>query len=111
YEGRARLAAFSTIPFYGFGMRLFPFADCGSGKMHLRILRVGSAQFVANVRGIWNGTYHDPETFSDFLVEGIRIECQRPVDFQIGGDSQGQRTMVEASVTPYPIQLVDFSTD
>lgn len=111
YEGRARLAAFSTIPFYGFGMRLFPFADCGSGKMHLRILRVGSAQFVANVRGIWNGTYHDPETFSDFLVEGIRIECQRPVDFQIGGDSQGQRTMVEASVTPYPIQLVDFSAD
>lgn len=108
YEGRARLAAFSTIPYYGFGMRLFPFADGACGRMHLRILRMGSAQFVANVRGMWNGTYFDPETFSDFMVKEFRIECEKPVDFQIGGDSQGTRRVVEAKITPYPIQLVDF---
>src|SRR5690606_21495125 len=61
YEGRARMAAFSTIPFYGFGMKLFPFAQPGSRRMHLRISRIGPPQFLGNVRGIWNGTYHDPK--------------------------------------------------
>jgi diacylglycerol kinase family enzyme len=91
-------------------MRLFPFADAGCGRIHLRILSLGSAQFVKNVRGMWNGTYHDPATFSDFLLEEFRIECEKPVDFQIGGDSQGTRRIVEAKVTPTPIQLVDFGT-
>lgn len=109
YEGRARMVAFSTIPYYGFGMRLFPYADPTSGRIHLRVMRVGSAQFVTNVVGIWNGTFHDPETMSDYSVEHFRVECDKPLDFQIGGDSRGTRHKVEARVTRYPLKLVDFN--
>jgi diacylglycerol kinase family enzyme len=108
YEGRARLTALSTIPYYGFGMRLFPFATTDERRMNLRLSTIGSPQFVSNLRGIWNGTYHDPRYLSDFLVDRIRIECDTPVDFQIGGDAQGTRTSIEASVSREAIELVDY---
>jgi diacylglycerol kinase family enzyme len=109
YEGRARMAAFSTIPYYGFGMRLFPFADPASRRMHLRVSRLGSPQFLAHFRGIWHGTYHDPKYMNDFLVEKFRIECEEPVHFQIGGDSQGMRTEVSAETTSRTLRLIDFN--
>lgn len=108
FEGPARLTALSTIPYYGFGMRLFPFAGTGEHRMNLRLLTLGSAQFLNNLRGIWGGTYHNPQYLSDFLVDRIRIECDSPVDFQIGGDAQGMRTKIEASVSRQAIELVDY---
>lgn len=109
YEGRARMAAFSTIPYYGFGMKLFPFADPASRRMHLRISRLGSPQFLSHFRGIWNGNYHDPKYMDDYLVENFRIECEEPMHFQIGGDSQGMRTEVAAETTARALKLIDFN--
>jgi len=111
YEGKARLAALSTIPYYGFGMRLFPFSDAHPDRMNLRISTMGSPQFVSNFRGIWNGTYHQPKYLKDFAVDRIVIEMKEPTELQIGGDSQGLRSQIEASVTRRPIDLVDFYTN
>lgn len=108
FEGPARLCALSTIPYYGFGMRLFPFADNQEARMNLRLSTIGSPQFLSNLRGIWNGSYHDPKYLSDFLVDRIRIEYDTPTDFQIGGDSQGKRSVVHAAVTRTPLELVDY---
>lgn len=107
FEGQARMAALSSIPYYGFGMKLFPFAEPASGFVNLRVSKLGSPQFLSHVRGIWNGTYHDPAYLSDFLIKSVRIECAVPLDFQIGGDSQGRRDRVEAGVSG-PIELLDF---
>ena len=38
YAGPCMLAAASTVPFYGFGMRAFPFASDRPGSMQLRLL-------------------------------------------------------------------------
>jgi diacylglycerol kinase family enzyme len=108
YEGPARMAAMSTIPYYGFGMKLFPFADSVEGRLNLRISRLGSAQALSSVRGLRNGTFYDPRYFSDFIVQAIRIECEEPIAFQIGGDSRGLRSSIEARVTDQPLDLVDF---
>jgi diacylglycerol kinase family enzyme len=108
YSGKLRMAALSTIPYYGFGMRLFPFAMARPGLMNLRLSKVGSPQFLAHFRGIWNGTYHDPQYLSDFLVDKVSLHCDPAVEFQIGGDPHGTRQHVVASVTKEPIELVDY---
>lgn len=108
YSGKTRMASLSTIPYYGFGMRLFPFAMERPDRMNLRLSRVGSPQFVNNFRGIWNGTYHDPKYLSDFLVDKVSIHCSPAVEFQIGGDAHGSREHIVASVTRTPIELVDY---
>jgi len=108
FSGKVRLAALSTIPYYGFGMRLFPFAMERPGLMNLRLSSVGSPQFLTHVPGIWNGTYYDSKYLSDFLVERVKIRCSPAVEFQIGGDPHGLRDEVTASVTKQPIELVDY---
>jgi hypothetical protein len=36
------------------------------------------------------------------------IECETPMEFQIGGDSQGTKRSVRARVTKEAVDLVDF---
>jgi diacylglycerol kinase family enzyme len=108
YEGRARIASASTIPYYGFGFRCFPFAEERADRMHLRISTIGSFTVVANFPSIWKGQYENLEVVFDYLVEKVAIETDPPTEFQIGGDPVGKRRLVHLELSPEPIRLVDF---
>jgi len=108
YEGPARIASMSTIPYIGFGFRYFPYAEERDDRMHLRVSSIGPLQFARNFRGIWRGEHHDPEATFDYLVDAVSIEMDPPTAFQIGGDEHGQRQRVEARLAPEVFRLVDF---
>lgn len=108
YEGPARIVGLATIPFYGFGFRMFPFADERPDRMQLRVSTISSLGFVRNFPAIWRGEYHDPNIVFDYLVDAVSIEMDPPESFQIGGDPQGERARVRAQVSREPIRLVDF---
>lgn len=108
FEGPARLAALSTIPFVGFGFKLFPHTGLSPGCMQLRVSTISSTEFVRNLGPIWRGTYANEQTVRDFLVDKLTIEAEPEVEFQIGGDPQGKRDRVLAAVSSSPIRLVDF---
>jgi diacylglycerol kinase family enzyme len=108
YEGRARIASVSTIPYYGFGFRCFPFAEERADRMNLRISTIGSFTVVANFPSIWKGQYENLEVVFDYLVEKVAIETDPPTEFQIGGDPVGTRSKVHLELSPEPIRLVDF---
>lgn len=106
FEGKARIASCSTIPYYGFGLRMFPYADLRPDRMHLRVSTMGSLEFAQNIGALWNGSFHDPSTLFDYLVEAVRIECAPETELQIGGDSKGKRASVEMHITPEPLRLM-----
>jgi diacylglycerol kinase family enzyme len=108
YEGPARIAALSTIPYYGFGFRAFPYAEERSDRMNLRISGIGVRDFVANFSAIWRGEYHNPDLVFDYLVESVRVQMDPPTAFQIGGDVHGVRAEVRARLSSDTIRLVDF---
>jgi diacylglycerol kinase family enzyme len=108
YDGPARFASVSTIPYYGFGFRCFPFADERADRMNLRVSTINSVAFVANFPAIWRGNYDDRKVVSDFLVEDVSIETTPETEFQIGGDPKGKRKKVRVRLSPDPIRLVDF---
>jgi diacylglycerol kinase family enzyme len=108
FEGKARFASVSTIPYYGFGFRCFPFADERPDRMNLRISTINTFALVANFPAIWRGDYDDPKIVSDFLVEDVTIETTPETEFQIGGDPKGKRKKVRVRLSPDPIRLVDF---
>lgn len=108
FEGPARLCAMSTIPYYGFGFRMFPFADERGDRMHLRLSTISPTIFVRHFGAIWRGDFHRPDVLFDYLVEKVVIESDPPMAFQIGGDAHGERARVAARITPEPIRLVDF---
>jgi diacylglycerol kinase family enzyme len=108
YEGPARLVGISTIPYYGFGLRAFPFAEERSDRMQLRIVNTGLLQFAMHLGEIWRGSYHDASSVFDYWVEEISIEMDPPTSFQIGGDLVGKRSKINVRMSPKPIRLVDY---
>ena len=107
YEGPMRLCALSTIPYYGYGFRMFPYADERPDRMNLRVATIGPLTFVRHFPEIWRGEYHSEEDVFDYLVESVTIDVDPAVDFEIGGDPRGLRSSVSATLSP-PIRLVDF---
>jgi diacylglycerol kinase family enzyme len=108
YEGPARIAAVSTIPYFGFGFRAFPYAEERPDRMNLRVSVITPIPFVLNFRGIWRGEYENPNHITDYLVEAVTFEFDPPTPFQIGGDARGERKHVRAQLSPTTFRLVDF---
>lgn len=107
YEGPAKIAAVGTIPYYGFGFRMFPYADDRPDRMQLRLSNVTPFQFVRHFRPIWRGEWDDLEAVIDYFVDDVTIEMDPPTSFQIGGDVRGDRSRVRVRMTE-PLRIVDF---
>jgi hypothetical protein len=107
YEGPSRLVGLSTIPYWGFGARIFPFAEEREDRFSLRVCDVTSREVAMNISAIWRGTYRNPRTVHDFLCERVAIHYEVPMALQIGGDVVGRRTLVRASLAA-PIEVVDY---
>jgi diacylglycerol kinase family enzyme len=108
FEGKAKIVCCSTIPYYGFGFRIFPYAEEREDRMSLRVSTVPVPTFLRNFPAIWRGNYHNPKIIEDFLVEDVTIEIDPPTPFQIGGDPHGTRERARMRLSPDPVQLVDF---
>lgn len=108
YRGRLMLCAAATIPFYGFNLRMFPFAGRRPGYMHLRLGAVGAVEVVANLSKLWKGRWFNDRIF-DFHATDVTIHFARPMPFQIGGDAEGYRNEVRVQLADEPVELVDFN--
>lgn len=107
YEGPCRMVAMSSIPYWGFGARIFPFADDRDDRFSLRVVDIDSFQVAVHIRAIWNGTYRS-DTLHDFLCEHVSVHFEEPMPMQIGGDPVGARRSVHARLAPEPIEVVDY---
>lgn len=107
YEGPGKLVCMATIPYYGFGFRMFPYAEDRPDRMHLRISNISPYAFVKHFREIFRGEYEDMRTTFDYFVEDISIDMDPPTSFHIGGDEKGERAHVRAKKAE-PIRIVDF---
>ena len=108
YEGPMRLCALSTIPYYGYGFRLFPYAEDRPDRMQLRLSTIKPHEFIYHLKEIWRGEYENSKCIFDFLVERVALEFEPKAPLQVGGDARGERSRVEVGISPMPIELVDF---
>ncbi len=110
YEGPALIAAASTVPYYGYNLKIFPFAGSRRGMFHLRIANLPIAKIVPNIYpSLWNGTWF-PEGIHDFLAEDVEIKLDRKAPFQIGGDAEGYRDYVRFTIWKNTVELLDFNS-
>lgn len=80
YNGTAGICAAATVPYYGGGLRLFPFVAGPPGTAHLRIGRIHPLRGAAHIPGIFAGTYRDrrPDAFGclDFVARDFWIDVR-----------------------------------
>lgn len=108
YKGELMMAAAATIPYYGFGLKMFPFAMKRKGMMNLRFGSMPATQILANLKGLWAGTWL-PEGIQDWLCSEATIRFDRPMPFQLGGDAEGYREQLKLTVAPDSVEMVDFT--
>ena len=94
------------MPFYGYGMRMFPFADKRRGMMQLRLGQVSPTSVLVNLPKLWAGSWF-PEGILDFHASEVTIRYDRPVPFQVAGDAAGYRDQVTFGIAPEPVELVE----
>jgi diacylglycerol kinase family enzyme len=108
YAGPCQMAAASTVPYYGLGLKVFPFAERAGGRMQLRVVgSIGVASLLLNLPGIWSGTFWH-EGLADFHADRVSLQFERPMPLQIGGDAEGWRDQVTFGMAANPVELVDF---
>jgi diacylglycerol kinase family enzyme len=109
YAGPCMLAAAGTVPYYGLGLRVFPFAGTAPGSMQLRVATsIGLATLLTNLPSIWSGSFAHPGLV-DFHAERVALRFDRPTPLQIGGDAEGLRREVTMGMASQPVELVDFA--
>jgi diacylglycerol kinase family enzyme len=108
YNGPISMVGFGTTPFFGYGLRMFPFAGMRPGMMQLRIASIPPLQALGALPRIWRGSYRNPNGIFDFLVRDLEVQLSRPYPFQISGDDQGLVQKIELKVAPHLLQLVDL---
>jgi diacylglycerol kinase family enzyme len=107
FDGACKFAGVSTVPFYGYGMKVFPHAGTERGRMHLRIVTMSVWETLSRLPGVWKGTYTSPGIL-DFLIDEVEIESEEPVPYQVGGDAQGMRQKLAFRMSPRTVELLDF---
>ena len=108
YAGPCMMAAASTVPFYGFGLKAFPFAGARAGAMQLRVAsQLSVASVLWNLPRIWAGEFEHPGLV-DFHAERVNIQFERPMPLQVGGDAEGWRESVTFGMAETSVEVVDF---
>ncbi len=108
YEGPGSVASAATTTEWGFGFRSFPFAHACPGRLSIRVYAAKVIEATASMFKLWRGQHPLPK-MHDFFSTAVRMEFDREVSFQIGGEDMGRRRAIELSLSEARVRLLDWS--
>jgi diacylglycerol kinase family enzyme len=97
WRGNVTLVAGATIPFFGFGLKMFAFAGARAGRFHLRCGDAGLIEILRNTPAAFRGEYFS-ENVRDFLCDRVQIELDTETAIEAGGELLGRRKHVELAM-------------
>lgn len=108
YRGPASIVFASTIPYYGWGLRVCPQATSFlmNGRFQLRVSAMDVWETLYNLPALFYGKFEHPKLW-DFACKDITVEIlntsenkrySKGAPFQIGGDPHGRQTKVRIEV-------------
>ena len=108
YDGPYGVAGAGTTTDLGFGMRALPFGRTMPGRMHARIYAATAARATLQLPQLWKGV-HPLHGSHDFLLTHCRMEFDREVPVEVGGDVIGLRKSVDYKVCELTVPLIDWA--
>lgn len=107
YEGPANAVMFGTCPFYGYNLKMLPFAGIDQERFTLRVSNVPSAKIIGNMGKLWRGTFDHPRLF-DFNADSVHMQFSEPMPYQLAGEAMGYREELSVGQAKRPVELVRF---
>jgi hypothetical protein len=108
YEGPYGVAGAGTTMELGFGLKALHFARSMPGYMHTRVYAGTAAQATRRIPDLWRGVHPIPHSH-DFLLTHCRMEFDREVPVEVGGDVIGLRRQVEYRIASQRVSVVDWN--
>jgi diacylglycerol kinase family enzyme len=97
WTGPCTLVAGATIPYFGFGLKMFAFASTREHAFHLRCGDAGLLEIMRNAPAAFRGDYFSDHV-SDFMCERVEICLDREAAIEAGGELLGRRSKVELAL-------------
>jgi hypothetical protein len=117
YQGEAGIVAVGSAPFYGGGLRLFPFARMTPDGMQLRVGRIHPLRGTINIPQIFQGSYRDlrDDSFGciDFMGQHFQVDILSPSSgypVQHSGDFVGTSKRIEYDMMGDRLDPIRFLT-
>ena len=104
WKGACTLVAGATIPFFGFGLKMFAFASSRTGKFQLRCGDASLFEIMRSTPAAFRGEYFSDHV-TDFLCDRVGIQLDQETAIEAGGELLGRRNHVELAIGA-PITLV-----
>lgn len=108
FKGDFTILALGTTPYYGYGLKLLPYAGKKENTFHLRIINMHPVIMPYKVLRAWNGKYESPGELVDFLLEDVTVKFSEEVPFQIAGEAAGYVKEVNLALNEEPIEFIEF---
>jgi diacylglycerol kinase family enzyme len=109
WRGACTLIAGATIPFFGFGLKMFAFTNARRDRFHLRCGDAGLFEIVRNTPAAFRGEYFSDHV-CDFLCDRVAIELDTEAPIEAGGELLGRHRHVELGLAA-PVTLVALGND
>lgn len=109
YEGDSPFICVGSIPYIGYGFKLFPFASKRPGYIHLRVFNVPLLVGISNIYpALWHGYFRHAKLY-DFLVRDVEITSQMPLPYQFAGDAMGYKKSLYFKTSENPCCLTSVN--
>jgi diacylglycerol kinase family enzyme len=109
WRGACTLIAGATIPFFGFGLKMFAFTGARRDRFHLRCGDAGLVEVLRSAPAAFRGAYFSDHV-SDFLCDRVAIELDADAPIEAGGELLGRHRHVELGLGA-PVTLVALDND
>ena len=104
WRGACTLIAGATIPYFGFGLKMFAFAEARPDRFQLRCGDAGLVEILRNTPAAFRGAYFSDHV-TDFLCDRVAIELDAESPIEAGGELLGRCRRVELGLAA-PVTLV-----
>jgi diacylglycerol kinase family enzyme len=104
WSGACTLVAGAKIPFFGFGLKMFAFAEARRDRFHLRCGDAGLLEILRNTPAAFRGEYFSANV-GDFLCDRVAIELDTESPIEAGGELLGRCRRVELGLAA-PVTMV-----
>ena len=105
YDGPVQTCATASVSYWGYRIRMFPYATLKSGYAMLRCFNGSVGGILAHLPSFWRGRFPKGDCV-DFLFNDVKVETKdRAMPYQVTGEGAGYERFVDWSVTDHPVRL------
>ena len=106
FDGETQVGCFGTIPYFGYRMKILPFATHKPGYIHLRLMNIDPIAAAGRLRSVWAGELQHPG-LTDLLVSQAHLQFEDKTPMHLSGDFLGGIDNLNLSASP-PVECLKF---